>query len=275
MFSGNFLVDQEVPSAEFSMEYVSDLFESKAKSPPVRLDHMTIFSKRQVTIKRADREYSVSLRGYIHGKRTSMSVWMEWLGQELLWTPLSDVGISDDFQADCNRCEDEDPDWFVLGRYGTRKQFQVLCTALYFDTTIDIDIPASSSSGYDDILQLVQKTFMDSIDREGAVTFESKGCTFVLVVCDGLQLAAASPGSTLCVTLQGFIQCRKTDLQLWPKWFEARWSVARNGLFNLSEFETARSESSTWVPIYRFGTLGENNECRSAAKQARFVPSRA
>ena len=272
MFSGNFVVDKRDPYAEFSMDDIDDLFESKSKSVPVFLDHMTIFTRRQVTVITADHKYSVSLRGYIYGKRTSMSVWMKWLGQKLLWTPLSNVGLSDEYQADCSTCEDGDADWFVLGRYGKRKQFQVFCKSFYFETAVEIDIPASSSLRNDDLLQLVQTTFLDSINRDETVNFQSKGCKFVLVLCDGLELFAASPGSTQRVNLLGFIQCLQTDLCVWKDYFEARWYVAREGLCGLVEFENARAEDSNWVQIYKLGELGKNNQGRNASRQARFVP---
>ena len=274
MFSGSYVVDMASNPVEFSSQFLNGHFQQLALCAPVSLDHMIVFANAH--IKETNRVYSVSIRGYIYGNKTSMSAWKAWLGQKLLWTPLSDIGLSDEYDEDLTRAEDPDKAWFVLGKYGRRSRFRILCKAFYFEVNLYVDVP--ESIGSDDgeasyILQLVKTEFMAAVDN-GKDTFQSKGAEFVLVQCDTRPLADASTGSTVCVPIQGFLQAKKTDLQTWIDWLEARWSVAPGGLCGLEDFEKAISESSPWETIYTFGKLGKNNTGRKAAAQASGVQSR-
>ena len=279
MFSGSYIVDMRSNPAQFSVEFVRGLIEELARKPTVFIYHMVIFVDSNIN--QTHWMHSVSLRGYIHGKKTTMSVWKEWIGQkELVWIPLSRIGTSDEYNEDLMRSQDPESTWHLLGKYGKRKRFQVICTAFCFEATLDIDVPERSGSHDDeasDILEIVQAKFNDtlSMDEKDEISFQSKGATFVLVQCDSVdiqQLADASPGSTRSVSIQGFIQSKLTDLQTWRDWFDALWSTARGGLCGHPDFENATSESSTWVPIYTFGMLKKNNHGRCAAhKQASGV----
>jgi hypothetical protein len=274
MFAGSFTVDMsQHNNANFSMEFLDDLFRTRAKKTPVNIEHMVIFLHQEIFERNHLR--TATIRGYVHGKRTSISKWEAWLGHPILWTPFSDIASSDEYKTDCYQSQDPSTPWSVLGKYGKRTRFQVLCTAFYFETLLDV--PIQEGNGLDDgeashILQLVRDEFMCSVDIN---VFASKGADFVLVQCDIKSLADASAGSTVSVPIQGFIQSKKIDLQTWVDCFEAVWSIAPGGLCGLEEFEIATSESSTWEPIYQCGELKRNNRGRMAAKQASIIPSHA
>ena len=273
MFTGTYVADIASETADLTPLFLDSLFKKLAQHTPVNFDHMIIFADSNIS--ETDRVFEISIRGYVCGKRTSMSIWKAWLGQRILWTPLMNVQLSDEYIADSMRAEDLNSEWFVLGKYGQRKRFRVFCRAFYFEALLDVDIQENDNC--DDceanyILQLVRKKFMDtaSVDQ-----FQIKGAEFVMVQCDVRQLADASPGSTVSVPIQGFLQSKKTDLQTWNDCFRAEWSTAPGGLCGLEEFERAVSESSTWEPIYRFGDLKKNNNGRTAAAQASCVHSPA
>ena len=275
MFTGSYVVDMASNPAQFSAIFLDDLFKKLAQSTPVYIEHMILFVNSRNTAK--NRVYSSSIRGYVHGTRTSMTKWKAWLGvrQPIMWTPLLNISLSDEYIEDSIKAEDPSSTWFILGKYGPRKRFRCQCTAFYFETSLDIDFP--ESSGSDDgeasyILQLVETEFKATVDING---FRSKGAEYVLVQCDARQLVDASAGSTVSVSIQGFIQSKQTDLQTWNDWFDARWSIAPGGLCSLEGFEEAISESSPWETIYTFGVLGKNNAGRKAASQASCVQSRA
>ena len=271
MLSGSYTIDHAGSSSrlEVPVSLLNALFQERARHSPVRMEHMIIFANKFCDIK--NHLCTVSIRGYIYGKRAPMSVWKAWLGQDILWTPCSNIARSDEYSEDVIRSEEQDSPWFVVGKYGSRKGFQVQGTAFCFQAWLDIDV--HDISGSEDceasyMLQLVQKAFMDTVDLEEGDDFQTRGATFVLVQCDTRQLAHASAGSTVSVSIQGFIQCKRTDIHVWQHWIIAHWDTAPGGLCGFQMFEDAISESSTWTTIYEFGVLGKNNPGRKAAVQA-------
>jgi hypothetical protein len=274
MFAGSFTVDmRQHNNANFSQEFLDDLFRKRAKKSPVHIEHMVIFVSQDISERNHLR--TAPIRGYVHGRRTSRSKWEAWLGHPIQWTPFSDIESSDEYKTDCYQSQDPSTQWEVLGKYGKRTRFQVFCRAFYFEALLDV--PIQEVNGLDDgeashILQLVRDEFMSTIDIND---FASKGADFVLVQCDIKSLADASAGSTVSVPIQGFVQSKQIDIQTWDDWFDAVWSVAPGGLCGLEEFEMATSESSTWEPIYRFGELKRNNRGRIAGEQASVIPSHA
>jgi hypothetical protein len=113
--------------------------------------------------------------------------------------------------------------------------------------------------------------FMDTVDLKEGDDFQAKGARFVLVQCDTRQLALESAGSTVSVSIQGFLQCKLTDNHVLQHWLIAQWDTAPGGLCSFQLFEDAISESSTWTMIYEFCVLGKNNPGRKAAAQASGV----
>ncbi len=95
-----------------------------------------------------------------------MSFWKAWLGQDIFWTACSGVGRSDEYKEDIIRSEDPDSPWFVLGKYGVRKRFDVQGRAFYFEASLEIHVQDSSHSEDGEasyILQLVKEKFMDTV----------------------------------------------------------------------------------------------------------------
>jgi hypothetical protein len=279
MFSGSYSIDRAdlSSSPKFDTTILSNLFEERARIAPVKLEHMIIFANKIFDVK--NRLPAVSIRGYIHGKRTSMSVWQAWLGQDILWTACSGVGRSDEYNEDIIRSEDPDSPWFVLGKYGVRKRFDVQGRTFYFEASLEIDVQDSSRSEDGEasyILQLVKEKFMDIVELNKNNDFQRNGARYVLVQCDTRQLAHASAGSTLTVFIQGFVQCMQNNkLRKWQNWLSAHWDTVPGGLCGFQMYEDAISESSTWTTIFEFGVLVNNNSGRKAAAQASGVRLRS
>jgi hypothetical protein len=274
MFTGEFVVDITASkTVQFSPQILANMFAKLAAKPPVKVEHMIIFADFHIV--QINSVIKTSIHGYVQGSRASEPQWKTWLGQEnFLWTPLWQIALSDEYQEDDRRAQELASTWFVLGKYGMRNQFRILCTAFTFQTMLDVkigDFNIEQSYGVYDceasyVLQLVRTKFMETIN---ITDFHRKGSKFILVQCDLRPLTDAAPGSTVNVHIQGFVQSKQTDLRTWNHISEeAYWRIAPGGLCNCEEFTRAIHESSPWATVYKFGELKISNTGRMASKQA-------
>ncbi len=267
MFNGSVAIDFSSNTADFTPQDLHNSFKAAVRTTPVILEHMIIFADLRNS--QNNRVFLTSIRGYAFGKLTSKSKWEAWL-QSTSWTPLSNVGVSDEYKADILQAEDPTSSWFILGKYGSRDRFRVRSRAFYYVDHLEIYI--QDSLGCEDgeaswTLQLVREKLMKTVDID---SFLSKGAHFVLAQCNVQQLAEASPGSTVRVPIQVFLQSKQTDVSTWQRQASetAIWNIAPGGLCGLGEFIGATSDSCPWTTIYQFGELKKNNNGRMTDKQA-------
>jgi hypothetical protein len=273
MFHGSVTVHMGSNNADFSPQLLDNMFKDLVRTTPVPLEHMIIFADQHILER--GRDFSTSIRGYAMGKKTSKTKWTAWL-QHTSWAPVSNISVSDEFIADFMRAEDLASPWFILGKYGKRKDFRIRASAFCFDSALDVYVQDSHCVDDDEgssILHLVRTKLRETVDFDA---FQSKGADFILAQCDVQQLLHASPGTTVRVPIQGFIQSKQTYIQTWQlNNMKASWGIAPCGLCGLEKYVSAISEASTWVTLYQYGKLKKNNVGRMEDKQASVIQSRA
>ena len=274
----------EIPRAAAKSDIITSVRNHMENSflldPPQEFQHCCIM------LNTTFRGSGFGLRIYIQSRhRTSEDVWSKWL--QPLWPTISIMkggfARNPEFLSDQARSSNSSSPWMILCTHGARSRADLKGYGWAFEGLLSVSEDVFSADEWDN--RLAQGTCVHDADvREDNNTlldmcraaFATRAqlarfapaqlppqVTYMLVVCDMVQLMQLANAPSINLRLRGFVQTKSQRRLAWCEaWLPGfKWELVPGGLHSSHEHQTALRDatdvntSSPWVVLMQLGRL--------------------
>jgi hypothetical protein len=232
---------------------------------PFKVQHMRLYVN--INVRKVGNACCTDVRGYLVGKLAPRFVWDGWLHHKLSWTPVKEIALNKDYEADDARANDVTSTWHLLITHGKYTQFRMLGKAFRFQLIVDVIVPRDFCDTI--LLDLVKDEFINVAGCSDDGFIQRKGINYLEVLCDLRPLTSVADedvGNILNVGVEGYVQCKQSDLRKWQTWMDtAKWTLLRGGLCGNPDYAQSHEPNSHWMKIYTAGHIGRKTASLQAS----------